>query len=585
MDMKIRLPLRALIVEDSDDDAVLLLDLLAEGGYEVTHRRVETAEAMREALKAQTWDIVISDHRMPRFDALAALKLRGLLAPELPFIVVSGGIGEEAAVEAMRSGAADYVMKDSLARLVPAVRRELQDANARRGRRRAEAALSQSESLNKVILASSLDCIVIVDHLGRFVDFNPAAETTFGYRREDVVGQSMRDLIIPPRWRAEHDQRFSRFLATGVGHMIGTRMELEALRADGTEFPIELGIAVVRHGPEPLFAGFIRDLSERRRAEESLRRFRVAMDHSADMFLLIDRRTMRYIDFNATVPRLLGYSRQELLAMGPQDIMPVSRAELEASYDKLIANQGTRGDIESYYICKDGTHLPFESTRHVLRAGENWVIAALARDITERRANQTRIRHLNRVYAVLSGINAAIVRLHEKEDLYREACRIAVAAGGFSVARIVELDAGGRARVAASIEEDPTLFQQIVDNYNADPAGADSLLAQALRGGNAMVSNDVASDERIGVRTQLSSPGSYSLALLPLVVGGRKAGVIVLRAQETGMFDAEEMKLLTELAGDISFALDHIEKEKRLDYLALYDSLTGLANARCSSSA
>src|SRR6185436_10432820 len=99
-------------------------------------------------------------------------------------------------------------------------------------------------------------------------------------------------------------------------------------------------------------------------------------------------------------------------------------------------------------------HLPFESTRHVLRSGDGWIIAALARDVRERRANQTRIRHLNRVYAVLSGINAAIVRIHDKQDLYREACRIAVSAGGFIVARIVELDEQGKARVAAAIEDD-----------------------------------------------------------------------------------------------------------------------------------
>jgi diguanylate cyclase (GGDEF)-like protein len=199
-------------------------------------------------------------------------------------------------------------------------------------------------------------------------------------------------------------------------------------------------------------------------------------------------------------------------------------------------------------------------------------------DITERREADEKIKQLNRVYAVLSGINAAIVRVHDRAELFREACRIAVSAGGFSVARIVELDENGRASVAASIEEDPTVFRRIVDDYNRDPEGADSLLARAIRSGEPMVSNDVASDTRIRVRSQLAEKGSYALALLPLVVQGRKAGVMVLRAQEAGMFDAEEMKLLTEMAGDISFALDHIEKEKRLDYLAYYDALTGLAN-------
>ncbi len=572
-----RVPIRALIVEDSDDDALLLLNVLREDGYEVTHTRVCTESGMRAALGGGRWDIIISDHRMPGFDALRALVVRAELAPDVPFIVLSGSIGEDIAVDAMRSGADDFVMKDRIARLLPAVRRELADAAARRERRDAEAALNASENLNRVILESSLDCIVIIDHEGRIVEFNPAAEATFGHRRDAVLGRPMADLVIPPRWREAHDRQFEHYLATGVAHMLGKRMEVDALRADGTEFPIELGLAVIRPGPRPLFAGFIRDLTERRRTEDSLRRFRVAMDNSVDMVLLIDRKTMRYVDFNPAVCRLLGYTREELLGMGPQDVLPASRESLEKSYDELIANQSARGGMDSYYICKDGSHLPFESTRHVLRSGDTWLIAAISRDIRERRAAERKIGQLNRVYAVLSGINAAIVRIRERDELFREVCRIATEAGGFEAARIVELDADGRARVAAAIDNDLAKFEALVEEYNRDPEGADSLLALAIRSGSTIVSNDVATDPRVSPR-HLAGGETFSLARLPVTVGGRRAAVLVLRAREAGMFDAEEMKLLNELAGDISFALDHIEKEKRLDYLALYDALTGLAN-------
>ncbi len=202
---------------------------------------------------------------------------------------------------------------------------------------------SDDDALLLAILQSSLDCIVLVDALGRLVEFNPAAEATFGYTRAEVLGKPMADLLIPERLRGLHNEHFARYLATGERRTLGRRLEFDALRADGSEVPIELAIAVIRPAPHALFAGFMRDLTKRRHAEESERRFRVAMDNSADMFLLIDRATMRYVDFNPTACRLLGYSRDELLARGPQDVLPLSRAELEQSYDALIADPAVRG--------------------------------------------------------------------------------------------------------------------------------------------------------------------------------------------------------------------------------------------------
>lgn len=147
-------PLRLLLVEDSDDDALLLLRQLGSAGYDVTHRRVDTPNAMQEALDRNTWDLVISDHSMPQFSGTAALALvqeRGL---DLPFIFVSGTIGEDVAVAAMRAGASDYVLKDKLKRLVPAIERELRDAEVRRERRRSQEVVLERTRL--AVLSSDL---------------------------------------------------------------------------------------------------------------------------------------------------------------------------------------------------------------------------------------------------------------------------------------------------------------------------------------------------------------------------------------------------------------------------------------------
>ncbi|GEM_PF-5573395 len=144
--------LRVLLVEDSEHDAFLIERELHQGGFDPIVERVETSDAMRAALARQVWDVVISDHKLPRFSGMAALQLLRDSGADLPFILVSGTIGEETAVAAMKAGAHDYVMKNALARLAPAVERELQEAEeVRRARRQAERALQQRvEELDKL---------------------------------------------------------------------------------------------------------------------------------------------------------------------------------------------------------------------------------------------------------------------------------------------------------------------------------------------------------------------------------------------------------------------------------------------------
>src|ERR687897_2758762 len=169
------MPLKVLLVEDSEDDALLLMRMLRRGGYDPAWERVDTAAAMEAALDGHSWDLVISDHSMPAFSSSAALGLlrrKGFL--DVPFIIVSGRIGEDAAVAAMKAGAHDYLMKDNLARLNTAIERELREAEVRRERRRAEEKYrSIFENAVEGIFQTTLD--------GRFVTANPALARMFGY--------------------------------------------------------------------------------------------------------------------------------------------------------------------------------------------------------------------------------------------------------------------------------------------------------------------------------------------------------------------------------------------------------------------
>ncbi|MCX5815872.1 MAG: response regulator, partial [Proteobacteria bacterium] len=144
--------LRTLIIEDSEDDTLLIVHQLERAGYKLTYERVGTADAMHEALERETWDIVISDYNMPHFNGLEALKLYKEKGLDIPFIIVSGTIGEEIAVETMVSGAHDYVMKNNLTRLVPAIQRELREAELRREHKLAKQELLLTDIRQEALL-------------------------------------------------------------------------------------------------------------------------------------------------------------------------------------------------------------------------------------------------------------------------------------------------------------------------------------------------------------------------------------------------------------------------------------------------
>ncbi|HBE50324.1 MAG TPA: hybrid sensor histidine kinase/response regulator, partial [Cyanobacteria bacterium UBA11369] len=155
--------LRVLLVEDCEEDALLLMRELRRTGYKLFLQRVETAAAMQKQLVEREWDMVISDYSLPTFSAPEALKLLQQTGLDLPFIIVSGYIGEDAAVAAMKAGAHDYVMKDNLARLIPAVERELREAAVRRQNQLAEAGRRESEQRFRALIENATDIVVIVD--------------------------------------------------------------------------------------------------------------------------------------------------------------------------------------------------------------------------------------------------------------------------------------------------------------------------------------------------------------------------------------------------------------------------------------
>ena len=257
-------PLRVLIVEDSEDDAALLERELRRGGYEPTTKRVETAKAMAAELKRQEWDIVISDYVLPSFSGPKALNLLKEAGLDLPFIVISGKIGEDTAVEAMKAGAHDYIMKDRLTRLIPAIQRELEEATVRRARKQAEEALRRQAQ----ILDQIHDSVVSTDLDGNVTSWNKGAERLSGYSDKEVLGKHI-SFLYPEDQHQFLEQEVIKPLRKKGEHEI----EVQMRRKSGEDFHAHLSLSLLKSqdGSVVGMIGYSLDITQRKRAEEMLR--------------------------------------------------------------------------------------------------------------------------------------------------------------------------------------------------------------------------------------------------------------------------------------------------------------------------
>jgi two-component system, cell cycle sensor histidine kinase and response regulator CckA len=266
--------LRVLVVEDSEDDAALLIRELRRGGYRPVFERVETAAAMKAALEAHRWDVVIADYALPGFSAPAALSILKSEGLDLPFIIVSGTIGEDTAVAAMKAGAHDYLMKGNLARLIPAIQRELREARERWQRGVAETELAHERDYSRLLIEGANALIIGLDLEGRITVFNRAAETVTGYRREDAIGRYCGEVLAP-------DGRFTEVCSPLLSfRTTGRPDDFEATIAtvSGDERVIAWRNSLLRAGDRVIGTiSFGIDVTDRKRAE----RERVAMEQLA----------------------------------------------------------------------------------------------------------------------------------------------------------------------------------------------------------------------------------------------------------------------------------------------------------------
>jgi diguanylate cyclase (GGDEF)-like protein/PAS domain S-box-containing protein len=452
-------PVRVLQLEDNPVDAELIGRQLADDGLPIVSRVVASELSFRKAIADFAPQVVLSDFSLPGFDGLAALRIAKEVAPATPFIFVSGTIGEERAIEALKRGAVDYVLKDNLRRLVPAIKAALREREATRAKDLAEEMLRRSESRLQDIINTSRDWIWECDQEGRFTFSSPSVLEILGYKHHELLG----------------------------------------------------------------------------------------------------RRAADYVD-------------------------PADELQMQATFAELMSEEQFSKGVTLRWRNKAGRTRWLERSMVALR-DEHGVLTGVRgidRDVTIRMAQEARIRRLNRALRFVSGASSAVMRLRDRGQLLKEACRLAVSVGGYRKATIYLLPADGNASEPIICSFGSTEVAGMKWTMGgALPVGV-TPVTQALATGRPVILGELADAADFGIRQpdrdKLLAAGLRSSIALPLIMDGTSIGVIELHADEAGVFGDAELALLKQVADNITFSLRYLQSKESAEYLEYFDPLTGLAN-------
>ncbi|OGW51660.1 MAG: hypothetical protein A2V62_08965 [Nitrospirae bacterium RBG_19FT_COMBO_58_9] len=252
--------------------------------------------------------------------------------------------------------------------------------------------LRDSEERTRSIVNAALEAIVVMDDQGRITDWNPQAEQILGWARSEAVGRKLSDIIVPPQYREAHSRGLQHYLATGEGPALGKRLEITALRSDGTEFPIELAITPLKLASGTTFSGFIRDISERKQWEEKLR---IVVESAPSGMVLVDQNGIMCM-VNAEMERIFGYPRAELLGKPVERLIPETAQHQHVKDRAAFMDQprsramGTGRDLKGRR--KDGSEFPADVGLRSVQTTTGLVIIATIMDITERKHIETELR-------------------------------------------------------------------------------------------------------------------------------------------------------------------------------------------------
>ena len=416
--------IKVLHLEDNAGDARLIHSMMEDAGINCKVRLVGSREDYLEALAKGRFDLILCDYSLPSFDGRDALQIAREKIPDIPFIFVSGTIGEERAVQALVDGATDYVLKPGLARLAPAVRRAVREAEEGKklktveGRRQtAVQELRILESKYRGVLENAPDAAIIIDERETITFANKGAEKMFGYSRDELIGKPLW-ILIPKRFQGSHARKLKSFNAHPHARPMSTGLELYGMRKDGVEFPADIMLSPFAKDKDITVLAIVRDLSETKHSEKALReseeKFRTIYEASPVAIVEVAE-DGRFLSCNPAALNLFGYSEDELLEMNIADL---KHPEDEAVVPLLLAELGKlkmcKVKIEKRFIRKNGITIIVQLTVSAVmdEASKLDHAVIIIDDVTDRRMAEEALRNSEEQYrSLVDGVRDAIFRL------------------------------------------------------------------------------------------------------------------------------------------------------------------------------
>jgi len=529
--------LNILHLEDEPDFAELVRLLLEQGGVVADIRRVGERAGFAQALEDGGFDLIISDYHLPSFTGLEAMAMAKKKFPHTPFILVSGTIGEQAAIESLRAGATDYVLKQQPDRLPSAVRRAVQEAGERAKLRAAEMELARREKYFRALTEHALDILTVVDRDGVIRYKSASLKSVLGYEPEEMIGQSVFNHVHPDDL-ARAREKFQSVLA-GSGqpvtlqfryqHQNGGWRYLEAIGQNRLADP-EINAIVINS----------RDVTDRWQAEEDLRQsekqYRLLFNGNPNPMWVFDLETLKFLEVNEATIQHYGYSREEFLAMTIMDLRP---PEKNPPPKTPVQGHADRGLIWRHRR-KNGSLVDVEVVWSPMAFRNRFAALAMATDVTARR----QVEHRNNIFSKLSH------RLSSATTAPEAAMIICEAADGLFKWDDFALDLyfAERDEVFSLLNITTIEGQRVEISPALQPKTANALIRRVVERGAELHSKDL----------------SAATMLAPVLKGSQVIGVLLIQNRLPGTYVHSDLEVLQTLADQCSGALERVRAEGQL---------------------
>ncbi len=553
-------------LEDNPFDVELVQANLEQASLVCQVTCVRGREEFELALHKEYFDIILADYQLPSYDGSSALRLAQELCPDIPFIFVSGTMGEDAAIAGLTLGATDYVLKQKLSRLVPAVRRALEDAENRRERRKAENALQESAERFRAVAESANEGIISIDSLGTVVYWNNAATTIFGYTQEEILGQPV-FLLMPEEDRGRWNN--SRLWEANSPFLqAGNLLESVGRRKDGREFPVEISVGSWNTRAGSFFTIMVRDITERKRAEENLRLQSAALEAAANGIIITDW-AGNITWANPAFTGLTGYSLEEIVGQNPRFL---KSGKQDALFYQTLWETIRSGNVwhdELVNRRKDGRLYVEEMTIAPVRQPQGKIshFVSIKQDVSERKHHELEREAIISVADAIRSINTRTqlitIFLHQIIELF---------------------DASGAMLSTYNVAKDKMIIEMgcgaIGERFSGLQLPPGEGVAQRVMAGAKPYLNNQADTDPLFFHKELLDD-SHAAACVPLIAQGQVIGALWMVREKA--ITESELGLLTAIANLAANAIHrvtlHEQTEQQLHKMAALHQIDTAINA------